>query len=147
MHGGRGRTLPVPMQNIGPKLDTRGPELPGPGMGRGVLPLLDGAEHTEVRRAVWVQWARDACEERKPVQKLRRRRREPELHGEDAVVQGEGEVAQRAEAEARARWEEKAVAPRADGVEEQLERGEDAEIVLASARSHYFQECGDGQLW
>ena len=73
-----------------------------PGMGG--AGVVDGAEYAEIQRE------RDAGEEREG--------REPELHGEDAVVQGEGEVAERAEAEARARPEEEDVAARNDGVEE-----------------------------
>lgn len=84
-------------------------------MGRG-MPFLDGAEHAEIRGVVRVQRAGDAGEKLVRGELLQELRRQPELHGENAVVQGEAEVVQRAQAEAGARPEEEAVAPWDDGV-------------------------------
>lgn len=58
----------------------------------------------------------------------------PQLHVEHPVVQGEGEVPERAETEARARVQEEAFTERNNGVEGELERRKDAEVLHSSSR-------------
>lgn len=118
--------FPVPMSNPGPIAAARWAEFPRSRVGTEGrrVPFLHRTEHSEIRHSV-----------------MRVRRRTfhpggqervygellwwgpPELHGEDTVVQGEGEVPERSETEGRSRGEEKAFSSRDDGVEKQREWG------------------------